>query len=97
LDRASLSDEGIMAAELAGGERLEYEGVPYDVIVINRDHVYFGAWACPICGRHSPDIEAALDAQEANGFAKKSLAFHHTQIHSVEMPVPQIPWAFTAE
>jgi hypothetical protein len=86
-----------MAAELAGGERLEYDEVPYDVIVINRDSVYFGTWACPICQTHDKTLEAALSAQEANGFALKSLAFHHTELHAVATALPEIPWAFSAE
>lgn len=83
-----------MAAALAGGERIEYDDVPYDVVVINRQNIYFGAWVCPVCGRHDPNVEAALSAQEANGFALKSLAFHHTDLHAVETVLPGIPWAF---
>jgi hypothetical protein len=82
---------------LAGGERREYDDIPYDVIVINRGNVYFGTWACPICQTHDKTLEAALSAQEANGFALKSLAFHHTELHSVEAVAPEIPWAFSPE
>jgi hypothetical protein len=82
------------AVELAGGERLEYDAVPYDLIVLNRDGVFFGTWACPICATHDSALEAALSVNEANGFARNSLAFHHTELHAKETVLEEIPWAF---
>jgi len=78
---ASFSGQVMTAGALIDGERIEQDGVAYDVIAVREKSGFYGGWACGFCDEHGLTDGAHSTAKDAICMAKFYVFMHHAAFH----------------
>jgi hypothetical protein len=69
------------AGTLIDGERLERDGVTYDIIAVPKKSGFYGGWTCGFCEEFGLTDQAYSTAKDAICMAKFYVAMHHDALH----------------